>query len=279
MRLIMRLFLAVVLGAGILSACESPEAVQTIPPKAGGVLREGLVALTSTDPARAQSVSERQMVDQLYDGLTTWNPTTLAASPALAKSWTASDDQKHFTFLLRDDARAANGEAITASDVKRSLEQVARKSVGSLSTDLLSVIYGFSDFTVNDAIPALEGIVVVDGKTLRFDLDVPFGDLPLLLGNVTLGVTHYGASDQTYTTGPYMIKTITDPTHIVFGKVPGSTGLLDAVNVTYYADVNASYEAFSRNEVDWTPVAPDRAADAAKAYGAQLYRTSLALCT
>ena len=177
--------------------------------------------------------------------------------------------------MLRDDAKAANGEPVTASDVKRSLERVARKSVGSLSTDLLSVIYGFSDFTVNDAIPALEGIAVVDEKTLRFDLDLPFGDLPLLLGNVTFGVTHYGASDQTYTTGPYMIKTITDPNHVVLGKAPGSTGLLDAINVTYYPDVNASYEAFTRNEVDWTPVAPDKAADAAKAYGAQLYRTSL----
>ena len=62
MRLTMRLFLVVVLGAGILSACGSEDkAVPTDPPKAGGVFREGLVAPTSTDPARAQSVSERQM--------------------------------------------------------------------------------------------------------------------------------------------------------------------------------------------------------------------------
>jgi oligopeptide transport system substrate-binding protein len=273
-RSILRPVLVVLLATAILTGCGSKHgAAET--PKQGGVLREGLVQLGSTDPAKAQTVSERQMADQLYDGLTSWDPNTLTATPSLAANWEASSDQKHWTFHLRPDARAANGDTVTATDVKRSLEHIARKSSGSVSTDLLSDVDGFNDFTTNDKVDSLLGVVVVDPQTVRIDLTAPFVDLPMLLGNPTFGIVHYGAGSTTYTTGPFMVSSRPDNTHVVLTKAPGSTAHLDTIDVTYYPDVNTSYGAFQKNQVDWTPVSPDQAANAGKTYGTQLFRTSL----
>jgi ABC-type oligopeptide transport system substrate-binding subunit len=273
-RSITRVAIALLMGAFALTACGSSKTATPETPIKGGVLREGLVQLGSSDPAKAQTVSERQMADQLYDGLTAWDPTSLTAIPSLAQTWESTPDQMHWTFHLRP-AQASNGDQINATDVKRSLEHIARKSSGSVSTDLLSSITGFADFTNNDQVASLLGVVVVDPLTIRIDLDQPFGDLPLLLGNPTFGVVHYATNGQTYSTGPFMVSQTPDPTHVDLTKSPGSAANLDAVNVTYFTDANASYEAFQRNDVDWTPVSPEKADEAGKAFGVQLFKSSL----
>ncbi|TIP54380.1 MAG: ABC transporter substrate-binding protein, partial [Mesorhizobium sp.] len=42
----------------------------------------------------------------------------LTVGPALAESWTVSDDGKTYAFTLRDGAVFHNGDAVTSSDVK-----------------------------------------------------------------------------------------------------------------------------------------------------------------
>lgn len=274
MRSLIRFLLAVILGAVVLSACGSSKTAAPEKPTKGGLLREGLVALGSSDPAKAETVSERQMADQLYDGLTAWDPTSLTAIPSLAQSWETTPDQMHWTFHLRS-AQASNGDQITATDVKRSLEHVARKSSGSGSTSLLAPIAGFGDFTANDQVASLLGVVVVDPMTVKIDLSQPFGDLPLLLGNPTFGVVHYAADGKTYSTGPFMVSQSPDQNHTVLTRSPGSGANLDEIDVTYFPDVNSAYTAFQQNQVDWTPVSPDKADAAGKQYGMQLFKSSL----
>lgn len=58
-------------------------------------------------------------------------------------------------------------------------------------------------------------------------------------------------------------------------KSPGSAANLDTIDVTYFVDANASYDAFQKNQVDWTPVVPEKSDDAGKNYGTQLFKSSL----
>jgi len=80
-------------------------------PVVGGTLRVGIERPKSFDPAQVsrRSPSELLAADLLFDGLTTMDDKAVTASPAIAKSWTPSADQKSWTFALRDNARFSNG--------------------------------------------------------------------------------------------------------------------------------------------------------------------------
>jgi len=52
-----------------------------------------------------------------YEGLVDDNPITGEVEPALAKSWTISEDQKEIIFTLRDNLKWSDGKPLTAEDV------------------------------------------------------------------------------------------------------------------------------------------------------------------
>jgi len=52
-----------------------------------------------------------------YEGLVQQNPLTGEIEPALAKSWTISEDKKEIIFTLRDTLKWSDGEPLTAEDV------------------------------------------------------------------------------------------------------------------------------------------------------------------
>lgn len=78
----------------------------------------------SFDPALAAAPPETDVVRALYEGLTDTNPKTLQTIPAIAIDWSASDDNKIWTFVLRRDAKWSNGEQVTAKDFVRSWKRL-----------------------------------------------------------------------------------------------------------------------------------------------------------
>ncbi|MFN2596271.1 MAG: peptide ABC transporter substrate-binding protein [Pyrinomonadaceae bacterium] len=78
------------------------------------------------DPARAAAPPDTDAVRALYEGLTDYDPRTLAVVPADAARWEASRDARVWTFYLRDDARWSNGEPVTAQDYLRSWQRTLR---------------------------------------------------------------------------------------------------------------------------------------------------------
>ncbi|WP_013322744.1 ABC transporter substrate-binding protein [Gloeothece verrucosa] len=53
----------------------------------------------------------------IYEGLITENPCTGKKEPALAESWTVSDDKLKITFTLREGLKWSDGQPLTADDV------------------------------------------------------------------------------------------------------------------------------------------------------------------
>ncbi len=59
-----------------------------------------------------------------YEALVHYNPNTGALSPALATQWVVSEDSKHWTFYLREDAIFHDGSRFNASSVKYNFERL-----------------------------------------------------------------------------------------------------------------------------------------------------------
>ncbi len=70
----------------------------------------------SLDPHISTGLPEYHIQLAIFEGLVTKNNKTLAIEPAVAKSWTISDDGLTYTFTLREDARWSDGAAVTAQD-------------------------------------------------------------------------------------------------------------------------------------------------------------------
>jgi len=79
----------------------------------------------SFDPARAAAPPETDVARAVYEGLTDTDARTLKIVPAIAVDWTASDDDRTWTFKLRGNAVWSNGERITAQDFVRSWKRAA----------------------------------------------------------------------------------------------------------------------------------------------------------
>jgi oligopeptide transport system substrate-binding protein len=94
------------------------------------------------DPAFAAAPPDTDLVRAIFEGLTEYDPRTLAAVPAVATRWESSNGGRVWTFYLRDDARWSNGEPVTAADFVRSWRRITK--IGDLAphTDLLANIEG-----------------------------------------------------------------------------------------------------------------------------------------
>jgi ABC-type oligopeptide transport system substrate-binding subunit len=94
------------------------------------------------DPAFAAAPPDTDAVRALFEGLTDYDPKTLAPVPAVATRWESSADGRVWTFYLRENARWSNGELVTATDFVRSWERTVKIGPLAPHTELLSNIEG-----------------------------------------------------------------------------------------------------------------------------------------
>src|SRR5215218_1908820 len=94
------------------------------------------------DPAFAAAPPDTDAVRALFEGLTDYDPRTLAPVPGVATRWESSHEGRVWTFYLRDNARWSNGEKVTAQDFVRSWERTLKIGPLAPHTELLSNIEG-----------------------------------------------------------------------------------------------------------------------------------------
>ncbi len=96
----------------------------------------------SLDPAKAAAAPETDIVRALFEGLTDLDANSLREIPGVAERWTASPDQKTWTFYLRKDAVWSNGEPVTARDFVRSWRRLAELRDKAANSYLFKNIVG-----------------------------------------------------------------------------------------------------------------------------------------
>lgn len=94
------------------------------------------------DPALAAVPPDTDAVRAMYEGLTEYDPKSLAPVPGVATRWESSADNREWTFYLRRDARWSNNEAVTAHDFVRSWQRTLQIGERAPHARLLKNIQG-----------------------------------------------------------------------------------------------------------------------------------------
>ena len=146
------------------------------------------------DPAFAAAPPDTDAVRALFEGLTDYDPQTLAPVPAVATRWESSNDGRIWTFYLRDNARWSNGEKVTADDFVRSWERTLKIGPLAPHTELLANIEG--------AAPAISephsfGAKAINEHVLQVTLQQPDNGFPALVAHPVFRPVKVAAADQT----------------------------------------------------------------------------------
>jgi len=150
-----------------------------------GSYRQEIVGAAFSDPrtfnpATANEASSTDILDYVFEGLTTTNRVTAKVEPSLAESWESSEDGLVWTFHLRRNACFSDGKNVTADDV----------------------LFSFNDVCLNQNIPgvAMRDILTIEGKyplvekvddyTVRFTLPAKFAPFVRMVEGVRILPKH-----------------------------------------------------------------------------------------
>lgn len=140
--------------------------------RAGGTLRVGLsVAPASIDPRFVEDGEGELVVSAVFEPLVRLDPQQRIV-PAAAESWESDEDGRVWTFHLRE-ASFHDGSDVTAEDFARSFARIADGTAERRSylAYLLEPVAGVEAAQAQGG--GLEGVEVVDERTLRLHLDRP----------------------------------------------------------------------------------------------------------
>lgn len=195
----------------------------------------------------------------MFDTLMQRSWDELASEYALiADDVQVATDGKSATFHINPAARFSNGDPITASDVKYSLD--------TLKSPQVSPLFNSEFMVIRDA-------TVIDKQTVRFDFTRSERDAPLIAGDIPVFSPKWGMGpdgkrpsfDQISNTapiasGPYLIESRNGNAQIVYRRnpqywaanLPSRRGMYRFARITFklYADLYTSLEAFKAGEAD-----------------------------
>ncbi|MDG2054038.1 MAG: peptide ABC transporter substrate-binding protein [Phycisphaerales bacterium] len=109
------------------------------------------------DPQRMSWTQDFRIGYALYEGLVRWNNDDFTIIPAAASSWEISEDQRTYTFHLRDDAKWSNGDPVTAHDFIYAWRRLLLPDTSADYSNMLFGIQGAADYWHwrNDQLAAL----------------------------------------------------------------------------------------------------------------------------
>ncbi|SUT86930.1 oligopeptide ABC transporter periplasmic oligopeptide-binding protein [Actinobacillus ureae] len=128
----------------------------------------------SFDPQRIEGVPESQVAYQLFEGLITKDEEGKLQA-GVAESWQSSPDYKTWTFKLRQNAKWANGEPVTAHDFVYAWQRLANPLTASPYASYLTYLQVENAQEIIDGKKKPEelGVKAVDDYTLVLSLTNP----------------------------------------------------------------------------------------------------------
>ncbi|MDM8523993.1 ABC transporter substrate-binding protein [Desulfococcaceae bacterium HSG8] len=142
---------------------------------------EGVI--TAIDPGFTHDPSSTEVSEQLFLGLTNFDPNTYEAVPELATEWEVSPDGKTYTFELRDDVVWTDGNPVMAKDVVWAIQRNIRPENKCPAANMLYILENAEAINAGELndMSAL-GVRAADEKTLEFRLTHPAPYFPALAG-------------------------------------------------------------------------------------------------
>jgi peptide/nickel transport system substrate-binding protein len=133
----------------------------------------------------------------------------LQVLPDLATSWQPSEDLKSWTFHLRPGVKFHNGKPFEATDVVFTFNRLLDAGVASVLRASLSMV---------------SKVTAVDPMTVRFDLSIPYADLPAVAAGYQAPIVTESVMDTITTkpigTGPFRFVSYQPGDQMVLEKNP-----------------------------------------------------------
>ncbi|MBL1280006.1 MAG: ABC transporter substrate-binding protein [Fluviicola sp.] len=219
-----------------------------------------------------------RLVSQIYEPLLKIDVNSMGITPAVAESYTVSDDATVYTFKVRkgilfhqDDALGKKRHELTAEDVKFSLEMACSNlELNQISYLLVKRIKGAKEFFDNssESLPkeGVSGIKIINGNSVEITLVSPFAGFENILTHSSLGIfprevyEKYGdkIGEHPVGSGPFELESITDDKIVLkrnseywrkddFGN---QLPYLGRIVMTYAENKRSELLAFRKSEVD-----------------------------
>ena len=139
-----------------------------------------LSLVTPSDPATfnyAMNTSPYSVFPFIYQGLVKENGITNDLEPALAESWTVSEDRLKITFTLRDKLKWSDGKPLTVDDVMFTYKDIY------FNEKIPTVYKDFLRIGNKDVFPSIQKL---DERRIEFTLPEPF--TPFLRKSASLAI-------------------------------------------------------------------------------------------
>ena len=246
----------------VLSACSGGNG-DTKEGNAGA--KEIRVVLPSEPPTLnaqlATDVVSGAILDNVFEGLTGWKGNEIVM--AAAEDVKISDDQKTYTFTLRD-AKWSNGDPVTAADFEYAWEYALNPKNNSEYASMLYPIQGAQAYNSGENVEL--GIQVIDDKTLEVTLENPTPYFLELTAFKTYFPVHkataeangqwYTEAGDTYVTnGPYKLAEWKHSASIILEKNndywDSANVKVEKVNIAMVENETTAGTMFDSNEIDF----------------------------
>lgn len=234
--------------------------------------------VTSLFPISTSDIYSQRLNSQIFESLLKIDMETMNVVPAIAESYSVSEDAKTFTFKIRkgvrfheDECFNGNAREVTAADVKFSLEMACSGlPMNQMSYLLVNRIEGAESFNKKStsSLPktGVSGIQVKDEQTLVIKLVESFSGFDKILTHTNLSVfpkeayEKYGKDiiKHPVGTGPFMLESFDDKGVTLKrnkhywrkDELGNQLPFLDKVVMTYAKDKKSELMAFRNKEVD-----------------------------
>lgn len=212
----------------------------------------------SLDPREVRLLSNINLIKHMYEGLVEENAATGEITPALAKSYSVSDDGKVYTFYLKE-ISWSNGDPLVAADFIRSWEQVMTHEVTG--------VYGFAFDAIKNAKKVFNGEADIkdigfyaqDEKTLVIELEKPNSYFLKLLSLPIFFPVHHSLREcknaLPVSTGAFYLKDMKPKQSLRLEKNPlyynQDKVSTESITVYFIPDRNTASLMFNQGKLNW----------------------------
>lgn len=233
------------------AACSTGQGVDIGGSGQGGGGAAGAVLLAAIagepdqlDPHKTTAYFSFQVLENVFDTLVEPDD-RLEMQPALAESWTTSDDQLTWTFKLRSGVKWHDGSDFTAEDVVYTLRRIIDEKLGN-----------------SYRLTAVESVTASDPATVVIKLTRPAANLLASLGGYKgmaivkrANVESGEITRKPIGTGPFKVREYAAGESIALEANPDfwdGKPELGGVTFRFISEGNTAQTALTNNEIHWT---------------------------